>query len=102
MKDMKTRVIDSNIELKERESLLADLGRAIRQAREARGMSQLALSLATGLSKTFLCDLENGRRNPSFETLCRLAKALTADVSELVMGAGEFALPITYFENASK
>ena len=102
MKDMKTRVIDSNIEPKERESLLADLGRAIRQAREARGMSQLALSLATGLSKTFLCDLENGRRNPSFETLCRLAKALTADVSELVMGAGEFALPIAYFENASK
>ncbi len=81
---MKTRVIESNITPAEKRDLLHRLGQSVKEARENKGLTQLSLSLETGLSKAFLSDLECGRRNPSFETLCRLAKALQIDLGKLL------------------
>ena len=66
--------------------MIRHLGESIRAQREARKLSQLALALEAGLSKTYLCDVEKGRRNPSFTIICRIAKALEMEPSELLSG----------------
>lgn len=49
-------------------------------------MSQEALALSSGVNRSYMASLENGRRNPSLETMCRLAVALECGVSALVSG----------------
>lgn len=49
-------------------------------------MTQLAVALEAGLSKSYLCDVEKGRRNPSFTIICRIAKALGVEPSDLASG----------------
>jgi ribosome-binding protein aMBF1 (putative translation factor) len=51
------------------------IGSSIRLARHNDGMSQDDLAAAAGIAKSFLSDLENGKRTPSAETLLRLSKA---------------------------
>jgi transcriptional regulator with XRE-family HTH domain len=51
-------------------------GGLLRAWRVARGHSQLALSLNTGVSSRHLSYLETGRANPSREMVLRLARAL--------------------------
>ncbi|MCR5490818.1 MAG: helix-turn-helix domain-containing protein [Bacilli bacterium] len=99
---MKQRVVESNLSKVERRQLLKSLGKGVREARVARGLTQLTLSLETGLSKAFLSDLECGRRNASFETLCRIAKALKTDVVELIGGTGDYTLVPRFREIDSK
>ena len=53
-----------------------DLGRAIIDLCDIRGISQRELANKTGLSKTFHSLLENNHRAPSMETLNKLAKIL--------------------------
>ena len=52
--------------------------------RERKGLSQRALAYKAKMSYTFLCNVENGKVDPSLSTLKRLAKALHVTVSELV------------------
>ena len=47
---------------------------------------QEALALESGVNRSYMASLENGRRNPSLETMCRLATALRCGVSDLVKG----------------
>lgn len=56
--------------------LLQNLGGAVRAARERRGWTQAALAELAGLERTYLTDLEAGRRNPSVRTLEKISKAL--------------------------
>jgi transcriptional regulator with XRE-family HTH domain len=44
--------------------------------REARGLSKNELSVRTGLARSFITYLEQGKTTPSIETLGRLAFAL--------------------------
>lgn len=67
-------------------SLLSQLGMRITYLRKERGMSQLDLSVETGLSKSYLSDLENGRRNPSVLTCQRIASCLNIPLEELFRG----------------
>lgn len=61
------------------------LGQHIRSLREARGLTQKALSKAVGFkSLAHLSDIENGKRNPSKETLPKFAEALGVKLEELV------------------
>ena len=43
-------------------------------------------ALDAGLHRTYLTTGERGMRNPSMETLCRIALALDCDVADLVTG----------------
>jgi transcriptional regulator with XRE-family HTH domain len=52
------------------------IGTRIRQLRNQKNFSLRALAQATGLSHSFICDVEHGRCNPSIETLQVLARAL--------------------------
>lgn len=60
------------------------LGIKIRKLRVDRGWSQLDLSLEANINRNYICDLENGRRNPTLELLIRIANAFEIDISELL------------------
>jgi CheY-like chemotaxis protein len=63
--------------------LKALLGSAIRTERSALGISQEELAERAGLHRTYVSDLERGARNPSVESVEKLAKALDLSVSAL-------------------
>lgn len=52
------------------------IGAILWQLRKQQNYSLRALAQATGLSHSFICDVEHGRSNPSIETLQVLAQAL--------------------------
>jgi transcriptional regulator with XRE-family HTH domain len=60
------------------------LGRAIRAARVSRHYSQEELSNRSGLHRTYVGGLERGERNPTFEGLRKLARALDIAASDLL------------------
>jgi transcriptional regulator with XRE-family HTH domain len=55
----------------------------IRQIREARGLSQLALARKAGMNPKYLSQIENGWRAPGLKSLDRLATALDLSIDEL-------------------
>jgi transcriptional regulator with XRE-family HTH domain len=59
-------------------------GRTVRRRREAQGLSQEALAEAAGLHRTYVSLLERGRRNPSLEVICAVAKGLGTSMASLV------------------
>jgi transcriptional regulator with XRE-family HTH domain len=59
-------------------------GELVRAARLERGISQEALGDAAHLHHTYVSVLENTRRNPSLESIVRIARALEVRPSELV------------------
>lgn len=64
-------------------------GRALRERRKERGLSQEALSFACGRHRTFVSLLERGENGPSLETVFKLARALEVDPSVLVARADQ-------------
>jgi transcriptional regulator with XRE-family HTH domain len=67
-------------------STLSQLGKRVAYLRKERHLTQLALSLESGLSKSYISDLERGQRNPTVEVLLRLVKALGVTLEELFRG----------------
>ena len=61
------------------------LGRKIRDLRLRRGLTVQRLAAASGLSKGFISQVENGRTSPSLATLRDLALALQTSVAYLVV-----------------
>ncbi|GAB2621323.1 helix-turn-helix domain-containing protein [Pseudactinotalea suaedae] len=59
------------------------LGERLRELRSARGLTLRRLADETGLSAGLLSQLENGRTDPSIETLRRLAKVFDSDLADL-------------------
>lgn len=62
------------------------LGMRIRFLRQNRKWSQEDLALNANVSKNYICDLENGRRNPSLDILERIAVGLGISLEELFKG----------------
>ncbi len=65
---------------------MATNGDRIREIREARGMTQDQLAERAKISKGFLSDVENNKRNISSEYLLRIANALGASIDYLLRG----------------
>jgi transcriptional regulator with XRE-family HTH domain len=65
---------------------MATVGSRIRQVREQLGRTQDALAAATGLSKGFISEVENDKRNLSAQNLLKIANALGASVEYLLLG----------------
>src|SRR5690606_31165949 len=59
-----------------------DLGRRLRDIRQARGLSIRALSKHSGLAINTLSMIENGRNSPSVSTLQVLARALDVPITD--------------------
>jgi len=64
------------------------LGAAIRHERSVLGISQEELAHRSGLHRTYVSDLERGSRNPSIDSIEKLARALQVSVSKLFEAAG--------------
>ena len=58
------------------------IGQRIKELRRNIGISQEALAYQAEVDRTYVTDVENGRRNVSVEILERLIKALNVSVSE--------------------
>jgi CheY-like chemotaxis protein len=64
------------------------LGNAIRRKRSALGISQEELASRAGLHRTYVSDVERGARNPSLESVEKLARALELSLPRLLETAG--------------
>ena len=60
------------------------VGAIIRKLRKEKGISQDVLSGLAGIGRTHLTMIENGKKNPNFETIWKIALALELRPSELV------------------
>ena len=58
------------------------VGQRIRQLRKELEISQEALALKAEVDRTYVTDVEAGRRNVSLEILERLIKALNVSIAE--------------------
>lgn len=69
---------------KKRPRAYVALGRAVRELRARRGLSQEALGFQSGLHRNYVGAIERGEINPSFRILIGLAKGLKLPLSEIV------------------
>ena len=59
-------------------------GRTIRKLREAKGLSQERLADLAGIHRTYIGDVERGKRNIALINMTRLAGALGISLSRLI------------------
>jgi transcriptional regulator with XRE-family HTH domain len=67
--------------------LLTNLGVVIKRTRVEIGLSQEELADKAELHRTYISDIESGRRNISMKLLCRVARALNLETWELLRQA---------------
>jgi transcriptional regulator with XRE-family HTH domain len=65
---------------------MATAGDRLREIRERRRLTQEQLAVAADISKSFLSEVENNKRNISSQALLRIAKVLGASVDYLLTG----------------
>ena len=70
----------------DRSSIQRRLGRAVKEIRVQRGLTQEEVSATSGLHPTYISDIERGARNPSWEAMTRLAEGIGVSVADI--GAG--------------
>lgn len=58
-------------------------GKRLTELRKAKGWSQEALSLESGIARSYLGGVERGQRNIALVNICRLAEALEVPPAEL-------------------
>jgi transcriptional regulator with XRE-family HTH domain len=66
---------------------LEDFGRAVRQLRQERGMTQAELAARLSLGRTSITNLEKGQQSPPLSMLPEIASALGVDPVRLIAGA---------------
>jgi transcriptional regulator with XRE-family HTH domain len=66
------------------DDLLVRLGDRIRKLRKARGWTQVVMAERVGIDRSFLADVERGKRNLSILNLELIAKGLKVSLSQLV------------------
>lgn len=65
------------------DNILMTFGKAVRRLRSDRGISQEEFAELCGLHRTYISDVELGKRNVSLENIGRIAEALNMPLSEL-------------------
>jgi transcriptional regulator with XRE-family HTH domain len=63
--------------------LLVNLGRRIRTLRKKRGWTQVEMAEKVGIDRSFLADVERGKRNVSILNVELMAKGLKVSLSQL-------------------
>jgi transcriptional regulator with XRE-family HTH domain len=64
--------------------ILTQFGKAVREARKRRGISQEQLAFDCGLHRTYISSVERGERNISLLNIHRIARALKVQPKDLV------------------
>jgi transcriptional regulator with XRE-family HTH domain len=73
--------------------LCALVGLNIRRHRLAAGMTQEELAFRAGMDRTYLSDIERGRRNPTLLTMQDVATPLNLCVVDLLEGSDAIEPP---------
>lgn len=68
------------------DKLLLRLGHRIRVLRIKRGWTQVEMAEKIGLDRSFLADVERGKRNVSIRNLYFIAKGFRKSLSQLLSG----------------
>lgn len=63
---------------------MQEIGTRIRAIRKEKGLTQAQLVEKSGLCRSYIVDLEAGRRNPTIQTLAAIAEACGVSVKDLV------------------
>lgn len=63
-----------------------ELGTRIRQARKDRNMTQEKLAVASGIDRSHMGFIEQGRRRPTLSTLIKITQALDMQLEKLFKG----------------
>jgi transcriptional regulator with XRE-family HTH domain len=59
-------------------------GRNVKSMRKAAGFTQDAFADLAGLTRSYMSDIENARRNPTLMVVAKIAKALNVSPSSLL------------------
>ena len=70
-----------------REAIASEVARIIREERIRRGLSLNVLAARAGLSRQMVSYVEQEQRNPSLETLLRIAEVLETPLDTLLQSA---------------
>jgi transcriptional regulator with XRE-family HTH domain len=65
--------------------IIGILAENVRRRRAAAGLSQENLALEAGLDRTYISQVERGKRNVTIEVLARLAAALDTTADQLLV-----------------
>ncbi len=60
------------------------LGNNLKRIRETKNMSQGDVMRSMGCSRSYVSNIENGKTNPTLETISKLAKVLGVSTTELL------------------
>lgn len=66
------------------DTLAKRFGKVLKDQRTKKALSQDALSADSDLDRTYISQLERGRRMPSIETLFKIAQALGVTASAII------------------
>lgn len=70
-----------------RDVIAAEVVRLLKKERERKGLSMTQLAAKSGLSLSIISFLERGLRNPTLDTLLRVAEALKLNLSSAIRKA---------------
>jgi transcriptional regulator with XRE-family HTH domain len=70
-----------------REAITANVVRFLREEREKRGLSMNVVAQRSGLSHSIISLIERDLRNPTLDTLLRIADAIEIDLGEIITRA---------------
>lgn len=68
------------------ESNKSDIGKRIRTFRQTNNLTQAQLAESLDVSTNFISEVENGKKNISLDTLCRLCNQYQLSADYLLMG----------------
>jgi len=68
------------------EHIYTELGKRIVKARNDKGMSQEKLAATSGIDRSHMGFIEQGRRKPTLSTLFKIAKSLDMSLEQLFKG----------------
>ena len=71
-------------------NILLAYGHSIRAIRQKRKMSQEELADLSGLHRTYISDVELGKRNVSLENIDRIATALNMSISDVFIEVEQY------------
>jgi transcriptional regulator with XRE-family HTH domain len=72
---------------KSQQAVCSRVAKILREEREKRGLSMNQVAERAGLSQQMVSYVERGMRNPTLETLLRMAAALEIDLSKVISRA---------------
>jgi transcriptional regulator with XRE-family HTH domain len=82
------------------EDQLREFGKRVRQVREHLRLQQNEFAAGVGRSESYICQIEKGNGNPTFEFFYEMAKKYNISIDYLIYGKGDmiFNREITGFE----